>query len=74
MIKNIALKMTVINLVSCFLYGQYSISDSRKTAITSAIEMVGPAVACINVEQAVSAYSSPDPFFRYFFPPEIYPV
>ena len=53
---------------------QQSINESRKTAITKAIEVVGPAVACINVEQNVSAYSSPDPFFRYFFPPEIYPM
>ena len=55
-------------------YGQGGIESSRRTAITSAIEKVGPAVACINVEQHVSAYSSQDPFFRYFFPPEIYPM
>jgi serine protease Do len=56
------------------LLSQYSINDSRSTAITRAIEKVGPAVACINVEENVSAYASPDPFFRYFFPPEIYPM
>ena len=55
-------------------YGQGGVESSRRTAITSAIEKVGPAVACINVEQHVSAYSSQDPFFRYFFPPEIYPM
>ncbi|MFL3013297.1 MAG: S1C family serine protease [Candidatus Neomarinimicrobiota bacterium] len=55
-------------------YGQRGIESSRRTAITSAIEKVGPAVACINVEQHVSAYSSQDPFFRYFYPPEIYPM
>ena len=49
------------------LYGQSDIYNSRKTAITKAIEKVGPAVASINVEQTVSAFSSPDPFFRYFF-------
>ena len=48
--------------------------SSRKTAITRAIEKVGPAVACINVQQNVSAYTTSDPFFRYFFPPEIYPM
>ena len=55
-------------------YSQGGIESSRRTAITSSIEKVGPAVACINVEQHVSAYSSQDPFFRYFFPPEIYPM
>ena len=74
MIKNNALKMTVFFLIFGLLYGQSDIYNSRKTAITKAIERVGPAVASINVEQTVSAYSSPDPFFRYFFPPEIYPV
>jgi serine protease Do len=50
------------------------VNSSRKTAITRAIEKVGPAVACINVQQNVSAYTTSDPFFRYFFPPEIYPM
>ena len=31
-------------------------------------------MACINVQQNVSAYTTSDPFFRYFFPPEIYPM
>ena len=76
MIKNIPLNSAIVILIVGLIYGQKysSILDSRKTAITSAIEKVGPSVACINVEQAVSAYSSQDPFFRYFFPPEIYPV
>ena len=64
---------TIILLLNT-VYGQGSIESSRKTAITSAIEKVGPAVACINVEQHISAYSSQDPFFRYFYPPEIYPM
>ena len=74
MIRDIPLHVMVIYFVISLLYGQSEIYDSRKTAITNAIEMVGPAVASINVEQAVSAYNSPDPFFRYFFPPEIYPL
>ena len=74
MIKNNAINMTVFFLTFGLLYGQSDIYNSRKTAITKAIERVGPAVASINVEQTVSAYPSPDPFFRYFFPPEIYPV
>ena len=64
---------TIILLLN-IAYGQAGIESSRKTAITSAIEKVGPAVACINVEQHISAYSSQDPFFRYFYPPEIYPM
>ena len=64
---------TIILLLN-IAYGQGGIESSRRTAITSAIEKVGPAVACINVEQHISAYSSQDPFFRYFYPPEIYPM
>ena len=56
------------------LFAQPNVDSSRKTAITRAIEKVGPAVACINVEQNVGAYTTSDPFFRYFFPPEIYPM
>jgi len=74
MIKNNPLYITAFILIFSLLHGQSDIYNSRKTAITKAIERVGPAVASINVEQTVSAYSSPDPFFRYFFPPEIYPV
>ncbi len=60
--------------IAVALFGQPNVDNSRTTAITRAIEKVGPAVACINVQQNVSAYSTSDPFFRYFFPPEIYPM
>ena len=60
--------------IAVALPGQPSVDNSSTTAITRAIEKVGPAVACINVQQNVSAYSTSDPFFRYFFPPEIYPM
>jgi len=59
--------------LNALVFGQQSIDSSRETAITSAIQKVGPSVACINVQKNV-AYSSPDPFFNYFFPPEIYPM
>ena len=69
--KTIAILILVsINILIC----QSSIDVSRKTAITRAIEKVGPSVACVNVQQNVSAFSNQDPFFRYFFPPEIYPM
>ena len=73
MINNHKISLFIFFIVA-FLYGQSNIDSSRKTAITRAIEKVGPAVACINVQQNVSAYSTSDPFFRYFFPPEIYPM
>ena len=60
----------MINMLFC----QSDLDISRRTAITRAIEKVGPSVACINVQQNVSAFSTQDPFFRYFFPPEIYPM
>ena len=47
------------------------ISKSRETAITRAIEKVGPAVASINVEQHISSVSY-DPFFGFMYPREIY--
>ena len=62
--------LVTINMLLC----QSDIDISRETAITRAIEKVGPSVACINVQQNVSAFSNQDPFFRYFFPPEIYPM
>ncbi len=68
-------KVIVLMLyIAVNLFSQPNVDSSRKTAITRAIEKVGPAVACINVEQNVSAYTTSDPFFRYFFPPEIYPM
>lgn len=50
-----------------------SIRKSRETAITRAIEKVGPAVASINVIQIKKYHHSPffdDPFFQFFFPEE----
>ncbi len=68
-------KIIVLMLyIAVNLFAQPNVDSSRKTAITRAIEKVGPAVACINVQQNVSAYTTSDPFFRYFFPPEIYPM
>ena len=49
------------------------ISNSRETAITRAIEKVGPAVASINVEQHIASVSY-DPFFGFMYPREIYPM
>jgi len=49
------------------------ISNSRETAITRAIEKVGPAVASINVEQHIAPVSF-DPFFGFMYPREIYPM
>ena len=68
-------KVIVLMLyIAVNLFSQSNVDSSRKTAITRAIEKVGPSVACINVQQNVSAYTTSDPFFRYFFPPEIYPM
>ena len=49
------------------------ISASRETAITRAINKVGPAVASINVEQHISSIGL-DPFFGFIYPKEIYPM
>ena len=65
-----------IILVHLFLVSGILASDiakSRETAITRAIEKVGPAVASINVEQHVSSFSF-DPFFGFGFPRDIIPM
>tara|TARA_A100001037_G_C15140959_1_gene633686 strand:+ start:2232 stop:3308 length:1077 start_codon:yes stop_codon:yes gene_type:complete len=49
------------------------IDASRQSAITRAIEKVGPAVASINVEQHISSVTF-DPFFGFMYPREIYPM
>ena len=50
------------------------ITESRKTSITKAIEIIGPAVASINVEQQNISPLSFDPFFGFMLPSEIYPM
>ena len=49
------------------------IAISRETAITRAIERVGPAVASINIEQHITSLSF-DPFFGFGFPRDIIPM
>ena len=63
----------VILLVLIGLAHSSDISNSRQTALTRAIEKIGPAVASINIEQHVSSISF-DPFFGFMFPREIYPM
>ena len=63
----------VIVLVLIGLAYPSDISNSRQTALTRAIEKIGPAVASINIEQHVSSISF-DPFFGFMFPREIYPM
>ncbi|MBT3478519.1 MAG: trypsin-like serine protease [Candidatus Marinimicrobia bacterium] len=56
------------------LSGQEGVEHSRQNAITNAIEHASPAVASINVTQVQRFSVSPfqrDPWFEYFFPPEI---
>ena len=57
--------------ISSYLYAS-TISESRKTAITRAIEKVGPSVASINVIQDLVAPFGADPWFNYFFPEIFY--
>ncbi|RPH04777.1 MAG: PDZ domain-containing protein [bacterium TMED46] len=63
----------VILLLLIGLAYSSDISNSRQTALTRAIEKIGPAVASINIEQHVSSISF-DPFFGFMFPREIYPM
>ncbi len=56
----------------CWPYAN-NISQSRETAITRAINKVGPAIASINIEQHISSFSF-DPFFGIGFPRDIIPM
>ena len=58
-------------LVSGILSDEIGIS--RETAITRAIEKVGPTVASINIEQHIRSLSF-DPFFGFGFPQDIIPT
>ena len=56
------------------VFTQITVDNSRQNAITVAIEKVSSAVASINVTQVEQYAISPfqrDPWFEYFFPPEI---
>ena len=66
-------KILKIILFSCIVLEGNDISSSRETAITHAINKVGPAVASINVEQHISSISL-DPFLGFIYPKEIYPM
>ena len=66
-------KILKIILFLCIVLEANDISSSRETAITRAINKVGPAVASINVEQHISSISL-DPFLGFIYPKEIYPM
>ena len=57
--------------ISSYLVAE-TITESRKNAITRAIENVGPTVASINVVQDVVVPFGRDPWFNYFFPEMFY--
>ena len=65
-------KNVIVLVLIGFVYPS-DISSSRQTALTRAIEKIGPAVASINIEQHISSISF-DPFFGFMFPREIYPM
>ena len=65
-----------VEIVSAALADEENIYQSRRNAITRAIQAASPAVVGINVTQVKEyRYRSPfwdDPFFRNFFPDRIY--
>ena len=63
----------IVTFILIGLASASDISQSRQTALTKAIEKIGPAVASINIEQHVSSISF-DPFFGFMFPRELYPM
>ncbi len=70
--SNIKRRFFISVLLCCSFLSADKISDSRRNAITRAIEKVGPAVASINVIQDVVVPFGGDPWFNYFFPEMFY--
>ncbi len=73
--KNIVVVFLVLVLVgSTNIPAQENVDNSRRNAITNAIEQVSPAVASISVIQIKEVYSPVfrDPVWQYFFPYETY--
>ena len=68
----IRLYIFFFTLNSVVIINANNVSQSRETAITRAIEKVGPAVASINVEQHISSVSF-DPFFWAHVPKRYLP-
>ena len=73
MLKKLILYIPFLSLNLFSVMNSDDLASSRYTAITRAIEKVGPAVASINVEQHLNSVLF-DPFFGYMFPREIYPM
>lgn len=70
-IKNIKVKFAILLLALLQSYpqnaeAQNSVDNSRKNAITKAIEIASPAVVGINVEEVVQYSRYDDPFFDFF--------
>ena len=65
-------KILILILFICFSFSE-TITESRETAITRAVNKVGPAIASINIEQHISSFSF-DPFFGIGFPRDIIPM
>ena len=63
--ENFNLKLSLFILfINVVLFGQSKLEDSRETAITRAIEKVGPSVVSINTQQ----FSAHNPFSSPYFP------
>ena len=65
-------KILILILFICCSFSE-TITESRETAITRAVNKVGPAIASINIEQHISSFSF-DPFFGIGFPRDIIPM
>ena len=65
-------KFFISVLLCCSFLSADKISDSRRNAITRAIEEIGSTVASINVVQDVVVPFGGDPWFNYFFPEIFY--
>ena len=70
--SNISRRFFIYVLLCCSFLSADKISDSRRNAITRAIEKIGPTVASINVIQDVVVPFGGDPWFNYFFPEMFY--
>ncbi len=67
-------QFVIVAILFGCVFGQSDIDRSRRNAVTNAIELASPAVASVSVTQVQRYAINPfqrDPWFEYFFPPQI---
>lgn len=67
-------KFSILTIYLGCVFAQSNVTTTRDNAITNAIKLASPAVASVSVTQVQRYSMNPfqrDPWFEYFFPPQI---